>query len=220
MRIDAAPVLVFAGLMLSAVACSSSPSHPAELGGCADCRPETPVGGSSSDATSEASCGRLAALSGTCSACATQGCCGEVSTCAAEPGCTTMLGCAQACHDSTCVASCRSQSSSSAVPYDALATCLATFCDAECSSPDGGAACGELAAPSTACGICVGQSCCSEDRICTNDPACVTIARCAAACQPSDPTCVSACELQDANGALLYNALSQCMTTSCTAACR
>jgi hypothetical protein len=217
-------MLLVSGLVLTTTACSISPSHPADLAGCSDCKPAPPLGGSSSDATSdatsEATCGSLAALSSVCSSCATKGCCGEVAACSASTACTTLLGCARACQDSTCVANCRAQTTSGTAPYDALSTCLTTFCSAECAAPDAGVTCGDLSAQSTACGICVGQSCCSEDRTCTSDPACLTISRCAAACQTSDTTCVSVCELQDTNGALLYNSLSQCMTTSCTASCR
>jgi len=105
------------------------------------------------------------------------------------------------------------------VPLTAALACrqLADIGDrAEAVGP--AAMCGTLVLPSGACGTCVAEQCCDENRACASDLACADRHACSASCDPADRACSAACvsQLRDFG---VPDDLATCASARCGAPC-
>lgn len=136
-----------------------------------------------------------------CRACLSASCCGQVSECAADPGCSAAWSCTQSqpciLQWETCPGYAEQKGK-----LDAISAC-------------GEASCG---------GVCTLGPCTAEQAACEQDPECQAVdacvqANCSNPCPPDNPDCILACwgmcQKQHPRGAKQWETLLLCITSKC-----
>ena len=186
--------------------------------------------------------------SSACGTCVWQACAAAVTTCNADPGCSTYLSCEGACGvgadgnvDPTCATQCPAPSSSEGVsaetqlndcrttgPGAALSACGT---DAVISNPILGQKCTPTT-DTTACATCEDNSCCQTYANCHANADCEALFHCTVDCQtgvkddagstgapPDGGTCDYSCAQLHPNGLVDWAPRKTCVQVYCYAPC-
>jgi len=150
-----------------------------------------------------------------CGACAKSACCAEIAACTGA--CRTFHACTALCAaaDDACLAACRVANPTG---FDAnaaaLASCLASRCEAPCETGCGGYVVGR-----TSCNACIDRSCCAPQHDCMTNRECAVLVACERACAPTDGLCLGECERAHPSARELARAFGACVETSCRTDC-
>ncbi len=220
-----------AGAGVLAIVLAASCSHPLQLAPpIGDCDAGTKCGlpggtsatggGTRNDA---ASCGDIVYSNKVCDTCVTSRCCARDAKCSSNNDCIGILQCVNLCPatDMTCAQHCLDASPNGVADYNNfIVDCVNRVCGTECGASDGGgASCGTLPFATQACSSCVTTVCCTEDRLCSDNPSCLLIHQCAVNCPVNNQACISDCETLYPNGLADYRSLSACVVSGCGAKC-
>lgn len=68
------------------------------------------------------------------------------------------------------------------------------------------------------CGSCLSKSCCTQFKACDKSPDCLSLAKCASACE--DDACIEICVNEFPNGVDTLVATGECRKAKCSAQCK
>jgi hypothetical protein len=93
-------------------------------------------------------------------------------------------------------------------------SCAQTACAGTCAD-----SCGGYVYPDAKCAECAAKHCCPPAAICSGDSDCLGLSFCEQKCATHDSTCRGQCQRRHAPGALAARELTECLASSCQAAC-
>lgn len=172
--------------------------------------------------TDGGACGGFASTDPQCNACLMTSCCTEGTTCNGDTACVAITDCVQSCTDDTCTAGCLAANPGGVTDFNSLTGCVNNECASSCgASATGGndaGACG-VTFSTSACQTCFTSACCSQGTACASNADCTALDSCVGACTSGDVTCENACVTAHPNGTDALNALGNCLSGQCSAAC-
>jgi hypothetical protein len=146
-----------------------------------------------------------------CTECVATACPSTWCGCRNEPECIALSACYQTCKaDQTCQQSCRTKFSGGISALYLVSDCAGTSCPKECPGNQ----------PLGDCAACVLDHCPGAYDDCLADAECVALYQCFETCATNDLVCQQGCYAQHGAGTAKLQALLQCDSGPCTAACQ
>jgi hypothetical protein len=146
-----------------------------------------------------------------CTECVATACPATWCACRNDPECIALSACYQTCNaDPTCQQSCRTKFPGGISALYLVSDCAGTSCPKECPGNQ----------PLGDCATCVLDHCPGAYDDCLADAECVALYQCFQTCGTNDLVCQQGCYAQHGAGTAKLQALLQCDSGPCTAACQ